>query len=406
MKDPVFLGINQDFIAEQICHAKKFVFLAIPGITKNISDAIIESSKSLGGWDNINVVIDPSPKVYYLGYSELEAFRKLEKSGCNIKCEKNLRIGLLMVDGQVFVFSPISLNLESDEEGANSVNALALQKKISKQIIEAIIPSSDSNEPEIGKREISEVETKIVENTITSNPPQKPDLARKISVLTSQFQFINLSFKGSQLKNTKISLNARQLGIVDEDLVKRISGQYKVFEQLPQNYEKGIYDLKNKYKELRERFTKTIGEYGTIVWISQSKDFEKAIKALQGEIDAFNKKIVNEIVDEINKSKERLKRFIDKNFKVNQQQSFAHKLAQINKEKRIADIIEKAFSAYTQEDLQKNLELKHQYYNISSQMASDEGFNNKIEETLGVKIDDLVKIENVFGVEDNQLLSL
>ena len=399
MNDPVFLAINQNFIAEQIWHAEKSVFLAIPGITKNISDALTESSKRLGGWDNINVVIDPSPKVYYLGYAEFEAFRELEKSGCNIKCEKNLRIGLLMVDGQVFVFSPISLNLESDEEGADSVNALALEKKVSKPIIEAIAPSSDSNEPEIGKREISEIEVKIVENTITNNPPQKPDLARKISVLTSQFQFVDLSFKGSQLKNTKISLNARELGIVDEDLVDRISGQYKVFEQLPQNYEKGIYELKDKYKRLREQFTKTIGEYGTIVWISQSKDFEEAIKSLQGDIDAFNKKIVKEIVDEINKSKERLKKFINENYKVNQQQSFTQKLAQIKKEKVIEDIVERAFSAYTQEELEKNLELKHHYYNISSQMASDDGFNKKIEELLGVKLDDLVKHENAFGVD-------
>jgi len=399
MNDPVFLAINQNFIAEQIWHAEKSVFLAIPGITKNISDALIESSKRLGGWDNINVVIDPSPKIYYLGYAEFEAFKELEMSGCNIKCEKNLRIGLLMVDGQVFVFSPISLNLESDEEGADSVNAIALEKKVSKAIIEAIAPSSNSNEPEIGKREISEIEVKIVENTITNNPPQKPDLTRKISVLTSQFQFVDLSFKGSQLKNTKISLNARELGIVDEDLVERISGQYKVFEQLPQNYEKGIYELKNKYKRLREQFTKTIGEYGTIVWISQSKDFEEEIKSLQGDIDAFNKKIVKEIVDEINISKERLKKFINENYKVSQQQSFIQKLAQVKKENVIEDIVEKAFSAYTQEELEKNLELKYHYYNISSQMASDEGFNKKIEELLGVKLDDLVKYENAFGVD-------
>ena len=65
----------------------------------------------------------------------------------------------------------------------------------------------------------------------------------------------------------------------------------------------------------------------------------------------------------------------------------------------IEDIVEKAFSAYTQEELEKNLEIKYHYYNISSQMASDEGFNKKIEELLGVKLDDLVKYENAFGVD-------
>ena len=272
---------------------------------------MIESRKKFESWDNINVVIDPSPKVYYLGYSEHEAFKKLEKSGCIVKCEKNLRIGLLMVDGQIFIFSPISLNLESYEDGVESVNAIALKKEISIAIVQAITPDSNSDEPEIGKREISEVEKKIVENSISNNPPQKPDLTRKISILTSQFQFVDMSFKGSQLKNTKISLNGSELGIADKDLVKRISGQYKVFEHLPENYEKGMESLKQQYKQIKECFTKTIGEYGTIVWISQIKEFEEVVAGLKNNMDLFNKNIVGEIVLEINKSKERLKKFIN-----------------------------------------------------------------------------------------------
>lgn len=133
----------------------------------------------------ISVVIDPSPKVYYLGYADFDAFKELEESGCNIKCEKNLRIGLLTVHDQMFVFSPLSLNLESDEEGSDSVNAIAMNNKIAKPVIEAIMPENNLNEPEIGKRDISEIEVKIVKKTVTNNPPQKPDLTRKISVLTS-----------------------------------------------------------------------------------------------------------------------------------------------------------------------------------------------------------------------------
>ena len=400
MNTPVFLSINQNFITEQIGLAEESIFLAIPGITHSISSALIESSKRLKGWDKINVVIDPSPKVYYLGYADLKAFKDLEMSSCSIKNEESLRIGILIVDGQVFVFSPISLNLESDEEAIDNINALVLEKKVSRSIIEAIVPSSNSNEPEIGKRKISEVEVRIVEKTIKNNPPLKPDLTRKINVLTSQFQFVDLSFKGSQLKNTKISLRARELGIVDEDLVKRISGQFKVFEQLPQNYEKGINDLKGKYRQIRDQFTKTIGDYGTIIWISQRKDFEDAIEELQKDIDKFNKSVIKEIVDEINISKAKLKNFISENYKENQQQSFDQKLAQIKKEKIIDDIVDKAFSNYTKEELEKKLMLKCHYYSISPQMASDEGFNKKIEELLDVKLDDLVKYEDAFGADE------
>lgn len=404
MNDHIFLAINHGFIAEQILFARKSIFLSIPGITKSISDALIESSKNLEGWDKINVVIDPSPKVYYLGYAEHEAFERLEKSGCNMKCENNLRIGLLIVDGQVFVFSPISLNLESNEEGAESINGLALESKASQSIKEAVSPSAADIKPEIGERVISEIEIKRVENTIKGNPPQKPDLTRKISILTSQFQFVELTFKGSQLKNSKISLDARALGIKDDDLTKRISGQYKLFERLPDKYEKGMYEIKVKYKELRNKFTRTIGNYGTIIWISQSKDFEEAVKELQKKIDFFNMTIVPEIVLEINNSKNRLKQFIIENYKLadnpNKQQGFNQKLTQINKEDLIEKIIEKSCEAYSQKELEKNLELNYKYYNISAQMASDKGFNEKLEKIINVKLDDLVKFENAFGVNE------
>lgn len=46
-------------------------------------------------------------------------------------------------------------------------------------------------------------------------------------------------------------MNARELGIVDEDLADRISGQYRVFKKLPKSYERGISDLKDKYKVCR-----------------------------------------------------------------------------------------------------------------------------------------------------------
>lgn len=400
MNKSIFQSININYIVEKIKSAEKSVFLATPGITLNIADALIECANNLQGWEDIALVIDPSPKIYYLGYGDSDALKKLKDTSCNIRCENNLRIGLLIVDQDMFIFSPLSLNLESDDEYEESINGLTLNKEDARYIIDKINPSLEGIEPDIGSREISEIELRIVENTIKNSPPQKPDLTRKISVITSQFQFVHLSFKGSQLKNTKISLNARELGITDEDLVERISGQYKVFEGLPQKYEKGIYDLKNKFKILKEQYTKTIGEYGTIIWVSQSKEFEKGINTFKKEIEEFNKNVVNEIVTEINKSKERLKIFINLNYKIDQRHSFDNGLAKIRKEKIIENIIEKAFSAYTQEELKKSLELKCQYYNISPQTISDEGFNKKIEEMLGVKLDELVKYKNAFGMDE------
>ncbi len=55
MSEHVFLSINYDFIAEQILEAERTVFLAIPGLTSRVSDALIKCSEKLGGWDSITV---------------------------------------------------------------------------------------------------------------------------------------------------------------------------------------------------------------------------------------------------------------------------------------------------------------------------------------------------------------
>lgn len=400
MKYPVFIGIDDGFIISRIYEAERSVYVAIPGVTMNLVDALLKIQERLGGWGNITIVIDPAPKVYYLGYSDHEAFKKLEKSGCSIKCEKNLRIGILMVDDQMYIFSPNSLILQSDEEVAISINAISLDKESSNSIIQAVSLSNNLHKPEIGGRVISEIETKIVKNAITNNPPKKPDLTRMLSVLTSQFQFVDITFKGSQLKNTKISLKGNELGIDDKDLVTRISGQYKVFDVLPDRYKVGMEVLKQQHKKIKEQFTKTIGQYGTMIWSSQIKDFEEAINELKSNIAIFNKSIISEISNEIENSRIRLKQFINDNYKESPQKSFSNKLAQYNKDSLIDSMIKKAFSIYSEEELMNNLELKHNYYNISSQMVADKQFIKKIEAVLHVKIEDLVKSENAFGTDN------
>lgn len=399
MNQPVFLSIDYESIAEGIKNAKKSVYIAIPGITQHITNELINCEERFGGWENINVVLDPAPKIYYLGYGDFTAYSNLIKAGCVIKSQNNLRICLLIIDGDVSIFSPLSLSLESNEEYAESINGISLNQAGSKSVIEATTFDSKNSEPQIGCRDISEFEFKAAEKAIKNNPPQQPDLTRKISVLTSQFQFINISFKGSQLKNNKISLNGSELGIKDNDLIERISGQFKIFNELPVNYEKGIIKFKREFDKIKKMYTRKIGEYGTIIWISQEKGFEEAIDKLQKEVEKFNKSVVSEIVAETEKSKNRLTKFLNDNYIVESiKNPFEQKLLDARKQSDIKNIVDDLFKDYTQGELEKNLEVKYYYFNIASQTASDKDFNDKVEKILGVKLDDLVKEENAFRV--------
>lgn len=174
MVKPIFLSINNEFIYEMIKSAEKSIYLAIPGISKKIADALVDACNRFGGWNNINVVLDSSPKVYYIGFAEYEGYKNLKESGCTIRGEDGLRIGLLIIDEEVYIFSPSSLILESDQENSYNTNALALQQEISNSIIESVIPKNNSEKPVIGKKEISEAKNQMIQNAILSDPPAKP----------------------------------------------------------------------------------------------------------------------------------------------------------------------------------------------------------------------------------------
>lgn len=80
MNQTIFHSVNFNFIADKIKTAKKSVYLATPGITNTVADALIVCAENFRGWENITIVLDPSPKIYYLGYGENNALKKLESS--------------------------------------------------------------------------------------------------------------------------------------------------------------------------------------------------------------------------------------------------------------------------------------------------------------------------------------
>lgn len=395
MSNLVLLKANDKLLEKEINDAKHSVYLAMPGVNSIIADALIAASKRLGEWNNIKIIIDPSPNIFYQGYAEYDAFKRLIDNNCPILSEKNLRIGILIVDDRAIAFSPISLAIESEEVVKNMVNAIELTiSPENYEDVDRLQPNMPKKAP-IGARKISEAEIEIIENIIAKTPPKNPFALRQTVLLSRKFQFIKLSFKGAQIRNSKISLNSKELGVTDPDLRNRITGQFKVFDKLPDVYKAELTEYKSKFEKIKQEYTRSLGEYGAIVFQSQNRELSEALKSLNIELSKFNKNMAEIIMNEINSSKTKIKTYVAENYNKISQSSPKETFENLNNNgiKNVNQIIDKAFEIYTIESLKNNLEIKFHFYNISPQLIEDKNFIQKIEQVTQRTIEDLISYE-------------
>lgn len=78
------------------------------------------------GSDLTTVCVDFEERVFRMGYGDLEVIKKLQGAGIAIQSSPSLRMGLLVVDDQGFVFTPTALLLEAENHDDQSMNAMRL----------------------------------------------------------------------------------------------------------------------------------------------------------------------------------------------------------------------------------------------------------------------------------------
>jgi hypothetical protein len=238
MQKPVVVSLNEEALTERIVQADERVCFVSPGLYDWVAEALVEVARRIG-CERVHVVVDPDPFVIQVGYGTEEAIKKVCASGVAVRRAERVRLGLIITDDRAAVFAPIPLNIEEFPKGSRSPNAVELSLQEANRIVEAIVPtmntaqsSSESKQgrrdPEIGLEPVCEADLQQIHETLKSAPPVAPDLARQMWVLNSQIQIIKLKFEGARLSQHRIQLKAEQIGIDDADLIRRITGSFKV----------------------------------------------------------------------------------------------------------------------------------------------------------------------------------
>ncbi len=140
-----FTIVNDEVLIQAIKAARRKLVYVAPGITGPVAQALGQQFKELGK-SSVILILDINPEVYRLGYGDVTGLEQLKKyaddHGFEIRHQPGVRIGLLISDDNILIYSPTPLLIEAGSQQPEKPNAILL-KEISLSQVEKACGSSD-----------------------------------------------------------------------------------------------------------------------------------------------------------------------------------------------------------------------------------------------------------------------
>ncbi len=209
---PVFQSVQDDDLVRNIQDATNRVVLFAPGVSEIVSKSLIGCMR-LGRVRQIMIVIDGDEEACRLGYCEALSLEKLfaaaKQFNIPLKRQPGLRLGLLMTDDNVLIWTPTPLMFEAPRQHAEP-NGMVLTRRTFEELPQAmgVDPEKPNTPAEIGTVELKHEEVAVVVAAILAAPPAPFNLARLSRVFSAKFQFIETVLRGAELTKREMRLDS------------------------------------------------------------------------------------------------------------------------------------------------------------------------------------------------------
>ncbi|MEA1051902.1 hypothetical protein U5801_19125 [Lamprobacter modestohalophilus] len=300
-------------LIDLIRSAKQRLVYVAPGVSEPIADAIAERLPEQGSL-NVSVILDLDPEVYRLGYGTMEGFKRLqtamEDHAGFVRSQPGLRIGLVVSDETVMVFTPVPLLIEAGSESASKPNAIVLSEHPAEQLATATGTTSETlpSQAEIGQAPVTPEQIKATASELERMPPKRFDIQRVQRIFSSRVQYVEIEVTGYRIAGRSISLPTDLL-IADRETQKRLKNSFKLFDKpeatdveivAPVVTEDGKWkdDVKLPYgqrfleedrRELTERWLFSVQGFGMIILRENRAQFDTEIEAFCARVEAYGK---------------------------------------------------------------------------------------------------------------------
>ncbi|MDA0839690.1 MAG: hypothetical protein O3B01_21430 [Planctomycetota bacterium] len=295
---PSLTNVDENRLAELICRARVRVVYLAPGITEKVASAIAEVWPRLGT-QKVSVILDVDPEVCRLGYGTVEGLKAVQKVAMGLETivchQEGIRIGLLISDDTTLIYTPTPLLVEAGSSQPSRPNAIELSA-VPKEVARAVGLDSDA-ERTIGLDPVKPERVDQVAQDIEQNPPMKFDLARKVTVFNSRFQFVEFELKGVSLSRKKVPIPSELMGLAqDSDARQRLHANFDLVGKTQLSFDENgkVYSehaLNKKKKDIAKRFLIPLKGYGNVVLRGNRQAFEDAVEDLRSAIKVFQAKV-------------------------------------------------------------------------------------------------------------------
>jgi len=297
-REPSITNLDDAKLVATIDKAKARVLLLAPGASNAVAEAIARAWSRLGR-EGVNVILDVDPEVCRLGYGTLDALTTLRaaatEAGTLVCHQPGVRIGLLITDESTFVFSPTPLLVEAGSTEPNRPNAIQLGPPPDHLAADVGLGDEPAKERMVGLDPVQPQMIESLARDLAQCPPVKFDLARRVRVFTSRFQFVELEMTGCYVSRRKVPIPSRLVGLA-KSVQSQFHAQFNLVNSgsLTVKVKDGQTErvlseevLRAQRQQIIRDFLMPLSGYGSVVLRANKDKLVAAVEALKSGVREF-----------------------------------------------------------------------------------------------------------------------
>jgi hypothetical protein len=304
---PAIETITNERLIEAIDRANTRVVVIAPGVWPPLATSIASAWQRLGP-GRVTVILDFDPEMCRLGYGHIKGLEILQKAasaiGETLAEEPGIRICVVIVDEETFVFSPTPRLIESPP-GIGPDLITAIQPKANGIVLskppatlERDLGSGNEGESTrtLGVETLKPEQLESVAKDLETNPPKSFDLARAVNVYNAKIQFVEFKVEGCRLSQHKARLPRELLQVIkgNDALSQKIENSIQLLDSedaLVTDPDLSQETIFLERDSIDQEYLRSIKKIGSVIERSRKNEFLKEVQLLKGEVAKFSKQV-------------------------------------------------------------------------------------------------------------------
>jgi hypothetical protein len=223
-----------------------------------------------------------------------------ERLGGRIHQQPGLRVGVIVTDETTTIYSPTPRLIEAGGLPGERLNALRFDAPI-------LRTSSDGTDSELRSIDLHSgplmrADLKNTTQDLDANPPMKFDVARKVRVFNTQFEFVEFEMHGLFLSRKRVPIPSDLIGLArDPKAQQLLRSSFQLIDESSDVSGDRVARLKQFI--VKDNLIALPG-YGTVILRINKERFQVAVKALERYVLRFQKRLKKKLQVAIDANRE------------------------------------------------------------------------------------------------------